>query len=733
MAKIPDFTALGPAPTPEPARSMFPIRDDSGAMIAEAGGELGRGLQQFGDDQYQHNQQLLSAKGENAVLDHHIAVASAGANLRQQVLSGQVPYQQAQQNFQEQVQKIPTPALAGLDPTLAASLQRTMKANVAQEQLALQGTVEQAQRDDFKGQFATGLDKLSRLAGMPGANIDAINSRADTFAPLARSAGLPQAYVDETLQNFKEGNWQNDATQRAMLAKGNGADLKQLQFDLTDPKGYYAGKLDTNRRNTILHQVVDDQLILQNQQEHLQDKRDAAGQRAMYQLDEQTDTGVPASPAQLDQWQQATRGTSSEKDFDGALQDEQQVQQLLRKPIEQQLAYVQQREQTLDQQGGTLRDVQNLRRLQGAVTQNVNLMQHDPLLFNANRNGTQVEPLNLQQLGTPQGAQAVGAQLSDRMTTLTAMRKQYGSAVPLQPLLPQEAADLSAQLTNATPQDRTQLLVSLHGAFGDDAGYQAAMRQIAPHSPVTAIAGQMLGSTAPAQTPVWYHQNFAASTQDVQTILQGESLLNPVAAGKGAAQGEEAGKGVMKGGMPMPPDVGQGGLRATFGRAAGDMFRNRPQLADAYYSVFKDAYAGLLAQNGNMKGLGDPGLERQALQMALGHTVDFNGHTIAVPRGMDPGDFEGYVKTAVGQAMTEAKAPADWADRIRGYGLQEVGGVGSGRYELVNGNSPLVSPDGKGPLVLDMRNAFLPGSAGAQAYATANAPAPEPNWLLRAK
>jgi hypothetical protein len=59
---------------------------------------------------------------------------------------------------------------------------------------------------------------------------------------------------------------------------------------------------------------------------------------------------------------------------------------------------------------------------------------------------------------------------------------------------------------------------------------------------------------------------------------------------------------------------------------------------------------------------------------------------------MDPTRFEGTVRNAVADAAKASGAPADWADRIRGYQLREVGAVGSGRYELMDGNRPFARP-----------------------------------------
>lgn len=729
MPQIPDWTAVGTA-TPTPSyRRVIP--DQSGEIAAHGADTLGQAIEDVSNDQYAQGQKLLAAKGENGVLDHRLAVQNAAESMRQQIATGDVPYAQARAKFDEQVQQIPAPQFDGLNPVVADSLQRETQRSVAAAQFGIDGAVVSAQKDDFKAQFGAGLDKLGKLAGMPDANIDDINTQAEVFRPLGRSAGLPEAYIDKTLQNFKDANWFNQATQRSMESKESLPALSDLQHDLTDQDGFYAGKLDTDKRNILLRGVTNDQIVLQNRMEHEQDKREVKAQGALRQIDEQISSGIPATSNMWSQWESVTKGTSAEPEFQQSMKDEDTVQQVLRAPIDQQMKYVQDKASDLQQNGGSMRDRANLMRLQTAVNQNVNLLEKAPLLYSANRNGTEVAPLDLTSMNTPDGKQAVTAAISDRMATLETMRKQYGPAVNIQPLLPQEASMLSTQLQQDTPGQRAQLLTTMRGSFNNDDAYQAVMRQIAPRSPVTAIAGQMIGSSAPASTPVWFDNQFAPQTPDVEKVLRGEALLNPAAGGKEAAEAQEGGKGTMKGGMPLPPDndtreYGEG-LRSIFGKAAIGLFAGRPQLADAYFSVFKSADAALRADAGDMKGLANHTVEQQALKIALGNQVDFNGSTLSVPAGMDPTRFTGLARNAVADAAAAMKAPPDWQDRIRGYQLREVGGLGSGRYELTNGNVPIMRPDRRGPFTIDLRNQYLPGTSGAQTGTNAGVAPIDPN------
>lgn len=712
MPTIPDFTALGPSATPTPSYRR-PFSDESTADVGNAIAGIGRTMEQGVAQQRDQNVAMARAQASNALLDHELAVKNINQGITDQVASGDLTWDKAPQTYQDQVSKLEPPNIENLDPIGQQTLDRGIQRQQAEGQFQAQAISRGGQKQAFSDQFGQAIDKLGKLAGMPGADINDINSKIDSYRPLALAAHIPPEVVDKSIQNFKDQNWLNQAVQRGMESKDSMPQLQQLQHDLVDPDGAYANKLDTDKRNMVLRGVVNDQLILQNRMEHESDKREAKAQSALGQIDEQISSGIPATPLMWEKWQGLTQGTSAEDDFKQRLNDENTVQEVLRKPVAEQQQYVQAKAQDLEQNGGSMRDRANLMRMQTAVNQNINLMQKAPLLFDANRNGTVVQPLDIPAMATPAGQQQFGAQIADRMATLTALRGKYGPTISPSPLLPQEAGQMASQLDNLNYKERAQALVTLRNSTGDDTAYQNMMRQIAPHSPVTAIAGQMVSANAPASTPSWFSNQYAPQLADVQHVLRGEELLNPKGSGSQAEQ--EAGKaaGTMKGGMPMPPELdGQKsiGLRPIFARTAGDMFRDRPDLADSYYSAFRDAYASLSAEKGDMSGLTDRPRALQAAQIALGNVTQFNGSTVAVPRGMDPSQFSGLVKSTVASTMQQLGAQ-NWQNNLRGYGLKEVGDVGSGRYQLTIGNTPKLGPDGK-ILTIDLRNQYLPHNVG---------------------
>lgn len=414
--------------------------------------------------------------------------------------------------------------------------------------------------------------------------------------------------------------------------------------------------------------------------------------------------------------------------------------------------------------------------------------------------------------------QGLTTELRTRLASTPQTSAQMGGYVP--PLSKPEAAQFAQRLETMPAADRLRTLASLNQGLADDKGFQTVMHQIMPGSPVTAIVGSQLGQTAPNNVPVWFDRRFAPKPEDQTRILAGEALLNPIGAEKSGEKGKP---------FPMPPEgtPQTPGMRYAFSSAAGDIFRNRPELADAYYAAFKGAYAQLASESGNMSGQIVPDLQSKALKMVLGgNPVDVNGKKVAVPFGLDPTRFQSVLDAAInvkaqaaggldtskytlgqndpaanpanwdkradgsvkgngflgllkrpdGKVSSEISigvevngkevevptmvptlsqsqldylmtnpvgdghpiprdivqkatafasqriaagkspfagsgeqltAPADFADKMRGYHLEELGALGSGRYKLTQGNADLVNPDGKGLFIVDLRNQYM--------------------------
>jgi len=318
-----------------------------------------------------------------------------------------------------------------------------------------------------------------------------------------------------------------------------------------------------------------------------------------------------------------------------------------------------------------------------AVQQSIVERQNDPRGY-AVQNGIDSKPIDFSQ------PQAVLGELSSRAANAARTADHVGVPTPL--LSRDETKQLATLLDKTTPSQKAAWLGALAGKL-DSRAYQSLMGQVLPDNPVSAIVGSQIGAVSAKQQPVWFDNHFAGDVTGPEKILAGEKLLNSK---------EEKVK------FPMPSDHNNNGsgTRDYFSREVGTLFSDRPQLGEATYAAFRSAYAGLLAEKGDMTGNGDRSLMKKALTMAVGTVQNFKGKPISIPQGMDPGRFNGLVKNAVGAALADSGAPADAAERIDGYQLRELGGVGSGRYQVVQGNAPLVRPDKKGFLTIDLRQQY---------------------------
>lgn len=284
------------------------------------------------------------------------------------------------------------------------------------------------------------------------------------------------------------------------------------------------------------------------------------------------------------------------------------------------------------------------------------------------------------------------AELQSRARTQGQVSQQIGVPVPL--LSKPEAQQFTQAMTQSAPRQQASILSQLQATLPDDKAYQSVLSQIAPHSPVIALAGAMGNPPPKGNQPAWYDPRFQNDPRAPERILDGEAILS--------GKGEEKAKG----GFSMPQDKD---LQNQFWSAAGgtssNLFQGRQETSEMYYDAYRNTYASLAAEKGVNSGIIDTKLAQQAAETVLGDHVQYNHTDLVVPRGMDPSRFESIAD----QAVTETAKRAGYNDSdikaMSDMGLRELGGnLGTGRYAIVDGNGrPLKSPDGKQTLIVDLK------------------------------
>lgn len=272
------------------------------------------------------------------------------------------------------------------------------------------------------------------------------------------------------------------------------------------------------------------------------------------------------------------------------------------------------------------------------------------------------------------------AQLKSRANTQEQVSTQTGVNTPL--LTKQETKAFTGWLDAQAPTDRLQTLQALRQTMPSDQTYAALLKQIAPGSPLTAIAGTTLDKPSAASTPNWYNPTFATSPVIGQRILEGEEILR--------AKDE---KGIASK-FPMPGDKDlQAAFQSAIGGASSDLFRGRADTLESYYAAYKAAYAAEANHQGVSNGVINSSIAQAAAQSVIGHATTYGNTSVVVPAGMDPTKFEGAVNTASSQALKGAGYSDSDVEALRSHGLRELGDtLGTGRYVIINGNGdPLKS------------------------------------------
>ena len=80
---------------------------------------------------------------------------------------------------------------------------------------------------------------------------------------------------------------------------------------------------------------------------HDADRREARAEKVIGEIDRQIASGVPATADMWMAWGDKVKGTAYEGEMKQRLEEEAEVQKVLRLPVDQQLAFVQQREAKL--------------------------------------------------------------------------------------------------------------------------------------------------------------------------------------------------------------------------------------------------------------------------------------------------------------------------------------------------------------------------------------------------
>lgn len=668
MAQIPLGNFGRAVPVAEQGRVVTIAPSNAGAQAADEVKRVALGaLDQIGKE----NQALARVKASNALIDRESQLKTIGTDIGEKMRLGEVSHDKAEETYAAAVSQLKPLETPGLDEVtmgeVGNSLKRLQNSGLDVVRHAAAG----ARIESAKADLTSRMDMLGKDSALPGADIEAINRRMDADdIDLAGRMAYGEGWADRK-QDFKDSNWTTHATQRVIGARDGLGTLRQIENDLTAADGFYAKKLDPEKRNQLLNTVTGRIFQVQEQHQRKAEMRELAGMRTLDQMDKQAASGLPPTPADQQRWAASLSGTSMAPEYKTRIGQMNEVQSLLRQPIGEQMAYLEQKRQSMAANGASVTDQANVNRLQSAVDQNVKLLRDEPLAFNALRTGEDAPPLDVTAMATPEGQQQVADQLAQRFDTLGAMRKQYGPDVARNPWKPEEAAMLKAFIGQVDDGSKLKFLATLAAASPSGTDYAAALKPLAADDPATMLAGM-------AQ----FRGLKSADGADVaKFVLSGSKVLKDKS-------------------TPMPSE---NELRTAFDDQVGTSISSGTPQRDQAYLAFKSLYAGLAGPSGVTHDGPNPmingDLADKAIQMATGGIGERAGAKVVKPYNMDDDAFDTAVDTQL-EALTQSSGFL--FRELEDMPLSPVPGR-EGAYYLLNAGRIQLDPKTGEPMMVNIK------------------------------
>lgn len=624
------------------------------------------------------------SKAQNTVEQAQDDLIGITEEVAEGVRSGSIDKDKAGEEFQARTRERMAAAAEATPDEFREIVQTTLDGKARR----FSRTISKAVTERNRGEVRAGIDQTLEYAGRlylkdPAAADQMAMNALDQFGP---QSGLGQLELQRLRQGFKETSQFTLATTLVQGAEQNPQALRSVLKALDNPE--YLPDIDPQRRLQVRNSALNSLDVLQRRAEADAERREARADRAVATAERQLASGVPLTTKAWEDLRRTTSGTAAQATLTALIQGEREIQELLRKPVNEQLALVQQRQAALMSGGGTMAEAANLQRLNAAVERNVRTLQQDPLQFAAQREGVEVVPLQLAKLLQPGGAAELRSVVVDRTTTVDTLRKQYGDAVPTNVLRPTEAKEVAALLNQSSVTGQTLIFQGLRTlAGGDSRVYQAMMRQVAPDSPVKALAGIIADKQANVTTERnWITSNAVRGAGEVATtLLRGESILNP-----GAADKSQDGK--PKATLFLPDAAA---FTSALVEHVGEAFIERPQALQAAQQAAMAYYVGRAAEMGRLhrdsKDI-DSRMVKEALAATLGETVERNGTRVFAPWGMGADEFEGKAQRAFAAELQRRGMSPALTNRWPMMGLRQLKGD---MFMVTQGRTPVLDNNGQ--------------------------------------
>jgi hypothetical protein len=634
-----------------------------------------------------------------ATTDYGNDVADLHQSLVVDLQTGKLKPDKLQETFDAQAGKLRERHSKEIAPELSGAVQAQLDNTFRDTRRRLAVDLENQRRTQQVADFGAVREGLERRAqrDLPGA----IAAYEVTAREVLKSAGFDDAKIAGDVQAFKEKTTFNHVSTLTDRARENPRALNQLRATLADPKQFEV--LDPDRRRILSHTVDGRLEVLKNRAERDADKRERAVEREMNAVSRLSLQGVNPTPERLAALSGAVRGTPFAAEFKGYLDGLADQRAFGSLPPARMAAAIESDMATVAKNGGNEADRMRIARRTQQYELTVRQLTQDPLAYNARTTGAEVPAIDFARPET------LPANLRARADTLVAMNRTHGAALGL--FRPDEALKARQMLKGLDHERRAGFLNTLRASVGTSSGvYNATLAQIAPDSPVTALAGTYLGK-ADVYRPKFFGADLEIKANDVAVrMLRGESLINPP-----ASRGEDG----KPRGYKFAPQ-GEAAFQTYFEGFAGNAWAGAFPIKETYRQAVLAVYADMDNQETGGKGEVTEARVRKAFELVTGGGVTRFGRSDVIPPfGMTPETMRSAVYTEFNK-LREAgntKLPATF---IQNAGLRQID---EGRYIVTSGGRPVPDELHAGePLAIDISGKVPRGTGPAPTNRQPKAP-----------
>jgi len=285
------------------------------------------------------------------------------------------------------------------------------------------------------------------------------------------------------------------------------------------------------------------------------------------------------------------------------------------------------------------------------------------------------------------------AELKNRVGVAATMTGTFKA--PYQLLTKGEASNLAAGLNTMSAPQKLAYFGTIAKAIPNQDALHAVMQQIAPDSPVSAVAGKLvtMNEKNVIRPGGVFSNELSYNPQVVASmIMRGEELINPSKNAKG-----EDGKPRLNL-LPKEQDFDtqfNGSIGKTFTGQQRDGYNVAKQSVKAYYAAASEQASDY---SGNL----DSTRLRTAIEAVTGGATDVNSSTVRRPWGMMEDTFVNKAKQAFDAKMVELGRVGSQASFFS-HGLENYGDG----YRVLDGTGYMRDNDGK-MIVLDVTGNIAP-------------------------